>query len=77
MPNATTRVIEIPATLGAVNPLVNNNEWNYDTAQNVRCVLEFMADAVASLGMGFTDDTRLGVNLILQSCAEAVRATNT
>lgn len=61
-------------SLEAINPLIVSDGWNGDTARNVRCALEFLADAVPAveLDSGFSKETAHGLNILLRACAAAV-----
>ncbi len=60
-------------TLESINPLIVGEGWNDDTAHNIRCVLEFLADATPSvMSTGSSKETAHGVNVILRSCAAAL-----
>jgi len=57
-----------------INPLIAGDGWGEDTANNVCCVLEFLADAVAAI---VNEDclsikSANGMCLILNACRAAV-----
>lgn len=59
--------------LSSINPLICGGGWNGDTAHNVQCALEFLADAIPlSAENGLTGVQRHGINILLLSCAAAV-----
>lgn len=61
-------------SLEAINPLIVSDGWNGDTARNVRCALEFLADAVPAVerDSGFSKESAHGLNILLRACAAAV-----
>lgn len=59
--------------LEALNPMIVGNEWNDDTAHNIRCALEFLADAVPSvIDSGASKEISHGVHVLLRTCAAAL-----
>ena len=61
--------------LEAINPMISDEGWNGDTAHNIQCVLEFMADAIpAIISIGHCKETAHGANVILRTCAAALKA---
>ena len=61
-------------TLESINPMISGNGWNGDTAHNIQCVLEFMADALPSIiRLGYSQETDHGADTILRTCAAALR----
>lgn len=60
-------------SLEKINPLICGEGWNGDTAHNVQCALEFLADAIPlSAENGLTAEMRHGINAILRTIAAAV-----
>lgn len=60
-------------TLSQINPLIEDDGWNADTACNIRCAIEFLADAIpAALKQGLCDDGRHGIHILLRTIAAAV-----
>ena len=60
-------------SLSCINPMIISDGWNDDTAHNVRCVLDFLADAITlSAERGMTKDMTHGVHVLLSTCAAAV-----
>lgn len=60
-------------TLQEINPLIEDNCWNLDTACNIRCAIEFLADAIpAVMRDGTSDDSRHGIHILLRAIASAV-----
>lgn len=64
---------EARTDLESINPLIVGEGWNDDTAHNIRCALEFIADAIPEVSkMGYNKDTAHGVNVLLRACACAL-----
>ena len=67
-------MVEQVKSLESINPMISDEGWNADTAHNIQCVLEFMADAIPSIiSMGHCSDTANGANIILRMCAATLR----
>ncbi len=59
--------------LEAVNPLICGDGWNDDTAHNVQCALEFLADAIPlAIDNGMTEEMRHGCGALIRTIATAV-----
>lgn len=65
-------------TLEDINPIIVGSEWNADTAHNIRCALEFLADAIPAIqrDSGLTRQAAHGANVILRACATALEVTH-
>lgn len=63
--------------LESLNPLIAGDCWNPDTAHNVRCAIEFMADAIPSIQHhgGFSRESATGCALLLRACVAAMEVT--
>lgn len=56
-----------------VNPLICGDGWNDDTAHNVRCALEFLADAIPlSIDNGMSKEMQHGCGVLIRTIATAV-----
>ncbi len=63
-------------SLHQINPLIEEGGWNLDTACNIRCALEFLADAIpAVMRGGYSADMGHGIHVLLRTVAAAVEAT--
>lgn len=74
----TTETTTEAPLLSAINPLIAYDEWDEDTAANVRDTLSFLADAIPAVvvaGGGFNKETANGVRMILEGCVAAMRVT--
>ena len=60
-----------PLSMNSINPLIEYDAWDEDTANNVRCALEFLADAVPAITLqgGFCARTAHGFHLLQRVCA--------
>lgn len=70
-----TKATDAPTarTLQEINPLIEDNCWNLDTACNIRCAIEFLADAIpAVMRDGVSNDSRHGIHILLRAVAAAV-----
>ncbi len=58
------------------NPMLEGGSWNLDSANNVMCALEFMADAVVAIHHtgSFSDITAHGLHSLLRVCAAACQS---
>jgi hypothetical protein len=66
-----TRVSE--RDLEAINALIVGDGWNADTAHNIQCALEFLADAIPAVSpTGLTEKSAHGVHVLLRACASAL-----
>lgn len=62
-----------PRVLESINPLISEDGWNLDTAHNVRCAIDFMADAVPHIiTRGNSSDNAHGAHILLRACAAAL-----
>lgn len=61
-------------TLEEINPLISGGGWNNQTAENIRCALEFLADAIpGAMGdEGSSNTSAFGAYLVLRTCAVAI-----
>lgn len=63
-------------SLSDINPLIAYEEWDVDTAANVRGALGFIADALAGMGDGkISDETAYGASRLILCCVAAMEVT--
>lgn len=74
----TTEQTTTPApALSDINPLITYEEWDADTAANVRGALGFIADALAGMGDGkISDETAYGASRLILCCVAAMEVTS-
>ena len=64
--------------LSAINPLIDCDTWDEDTAANVRGALLFLADAIPAIeihGGGFDRETANGFCKLIKVCVAAMEVT--
>lgn len=65
-----------PPSLSAINPLIAYEEWDVDTAANVRGALTFIADALSNQGGNpMTQEVAEGASRLIMCCVAAMGVT--
>lgn len=63
-------------SLSAINPLIAYEEWDVDTAANVRGALCFIADALAEMNPSMlSKETAYGASRLIMCCVAAMEVT--